>query len=115
MKLSVFLSGIALSLAAAIPLHAQESERQVPLLLEGIWENYNRYVVFDSGYINSNQQSIPQIVLRTFYQWYDDRAAETRFPVHLVYIGRHVIETFGPEEKTVLRIQEAPRHPEIIA
>lgn len=77
MKLSLFFSSIALSLAAAVPLHAQESERQVPLLLEGIWENYNRYVVFDSGYINSNQQAIPQIVLRTFYQWYDDRAAES--------------------------------------
>ena len=66
-----------MSLASVLPLHAQESEAQVPLLLEGIWENYNRYVVFDSGYINSNQEAIPQIVLRTFYQWYDDRAGES--------------------------------------
>lgn len=60
-------------------VHPDEDERVVPLALEGIWENYNRYVVFDTGYLSEHAQdaSIPQIVLRMFYQWYDDRAAES--------------------------------------
>ena len=41
-------------------------DESVPELLGGIWENDSRYVVFDTS----------SIVLRTFYQWYDDRAAE---------------------------------------
>ncbi len=55
-----------------------QAKGPVPLLLEGIWENYNRYVVFDTGYLSADGNSaVPQIVLRTFYQWYDDRAAES--------------------------------------
>ena len=57
------------------PLTSQE--RVVPQLLEGIWENYSRYIVFDTGYTSAAGEAIPQIVLRTFYQWYDDRAAES--------------------------------------
>ncbi len=52
-------------------------EGPVPQLLKGVWENYNRYVVFDTGYTSADGGAIPQIVLRTFYQWYDDRAAES--------------------------------------
>ncbi len=52
-------------------------ESPVPLLLEGIWENYSRYVVFDTGYVSPEGESVPHIVLRTFYQWYDDRTAES--------------------------------------
>ena len=55
----------------------------VPLLLEGIWQNYSRYIVFDTDYILSKSQekseaekAVPAIVLRTYYQWYADRAAE---------------------------------------
>ena len=62
------------------PVYSQEAaddEKIVPRLLEGVWENYSRYVVFDTGYATSAGEAIPQIVLRTFYQWYDDRAAES--------------------------------------
>ena len=54
-------------------------EELVPLALEGIWENYSRYVIFDTGYLSNNEGEsyIPQIVLRMFYQWYNDRAAES--------------------------------------
>ena len=52
-------------------------EKIVPTLLEGIWENNTRYIVFDTNYIKENK-SIPQIVLKIYYQWYDDRAAEAR-------------------------------------
>lgn len=54
-----------------------EQDNPVPLLLEGIWENYNRYVVFDTGYVSPSGEAVPHIVLRTFYQWYDDRVAES--------------------------------------
>ena len=60
--------------ATAVEVVADDS---VPLLLEGIWENSNRYVVFDTDYIASDNRAIPNIVLKTFYQWYDDRAAES--------------------------------------
>lgn len=53
------------------------SDGSVPLLLEGIWENSSRYVVFDTNYLANDGRAIPNIVLRTFYQWYDDRAAES--------------------------------------
>ena len=86
-KLSCKLMATVLFAAAGLlPLQAQTAAEQneetqetriVPLLLEGIWENYSRYVVFDSGYLASSGEAVPQIVLRTFYQWYDDRAAES--------------------------------------
>ena len=67
-----------LSLSHVYSQEALETgENPVPALLGGIWENYNRYVVFDTGYVTSENESIIQIVLRTFYQWYDDRAAES--------------------------------------
>lgn len=51
---------------------------EVPLLLEGIWQNDSRYVVFDTHYISSaTGGTVPNVVLRTFYQWYNDRAAES--------------------------------------
>lgn len=53
---------------------AQEDEA-VPELLKGVWMNSSRYVVFDGGYSNGNG-TIPMMVLRAFYQWYDDRTAE---------------------------------------
>ena len=64
----------ATNAATAVEVVADDS---VPLLLEGIWENSNRYVVFDTDYIASDNRAIPNIVLKTFYQWYDDRAAES--------------------------------------
>ena len=50
----------------------------VPLLLEGIWSNKNRYVVFDTSFLSSADSSIPQIILKTFYGLYNDRAQESR-------------------------------------
>lgn len=44
--------------------------QDVPELLKGVWENDGRYVSFEG------QSSSPQIVLRAFYGWYNDRAAE---------------------------------------
>lgn len=49
----------------------------VPKLLSGVWKNDSRYVIFDSGYSNGNG-SLVMMVLRTFYQRYDDRVAEPR-------------------------------------
>ncbi|MBQ0038888.1 MAG: hypothetical protein KBS64_00480 [Treponema sp.] len=63
-----------LSLSVFSVLFAQESNK-VPELLKGVWKNQERYVVFDSGYGNE-KGSIPMMVLRTFYQRYDDRVAE---------------------------------------
>lgn len=76
---------------ALLPLFAQENQENpltnvrsdvlqaesgtVPLLLEGVWQNRTRYVVFDTGFTR-NERSVVQEVLRIFYGWYDDRAAE---------------------------------------
>lgn len=74
-RLSAVTLGILLTIS---PVFSQSGNGQsVPKLLEGIWENYNRFVIFDSGYYTPSGESIPQIVLRTFYQWYDDRVAES--------------------------------------
>lgn len=59
----------------------------VPSLLGGIWENDSRYVVFDTS----------SIVLRTFYQWYDDRAAEPSQQAPSVVRDRNDAETRTPE------------------
>lgn len=82
-KRSLFFT-LALVLVATFSAPAQEVEASlvpvadsVPLMLEGIWQNDNRYVVFDTGYLSSDSKAIPQIVLRTFYKWYDDRTAES--------------------------------------
>ena len=56
-----------------------------PPLLSGIWQNESRYVILDSNYVsklsldgeNFIDAKIPQIVLRTFYRYYNDRAAES--------------------------------------
>ena len=53
-----------------------DKNNNVPLLLEGIWKNRQRYIVFDTSFIENEDSAIAQIVLRTFYTWYDDRAAE---------------------------------------
>ena len=53
-------------------------QESVPALLSGIWENTDRYVVFNTGYFSSESgRAIATFVLRTFYQWYDDRPAES--------------------------------------
>lgn len=62
--------------SAASASFQEDTYDEVPVLLKGIWYNSNRYVIFDTGYSNTNA-SVPQIVLRTFYTWYDDRAAES--------------------------------------
>lgn len=51
--------------------------QEVPELLKGVWKNSSRYFVFDSGYASGDGGAVPQAVLRTFYGWYDDRAAES--------------------------------------
>ena len=75
---------------------ASIADSAIPSLLEGIWENSNRYVIFDSSSLDSSLLSestssssqasqnqneeksniIPSIALRNFYRWYVDRAAE---------------------------------------
>lgn len=78
MKTFFRLHAVLICLFLAVsPVFSQSDTKTVPQLLEGVWENYNRYVVFDSGYTTSSGESVPQIVLRTFYQWYDDRTAES--------------------------------------
>ena len=51
--------------------------QQLPSLLGGVWASSSQYCVFDTGYLGDELGSIPQIVLRVFYGWYDDRAAES--------------------------------------
>ena len=53
-------------------LSFSQEEDKVPFMLSGIWENYSRYVVFDT----ESEENAPDIVLRIYYQWYNDRAAE---------------------------------------
>ena len=66
------------SLTLVPPSSGVVVDENVPPLLSGLWENKSRYVVFNSDYFFSDTHgSIPQIVLRTFYQWYDDRAGES--------------------------------------
>lgn len=75
-----------LDTSAAVTASQQtDSFYLVPDLLKGIWYNANRYVIFDAGYTQqfTNEAhevktgDVPQLVLRTFYTWYDDRAAES--------------------------------------
>lgn len=55
---------------------------EIPVLLKGIWEGSDRYVSFShieiSGHYTDSQKqnNILTIILRPFYQWYNDRAAE---------------------------------------
>ena len=51
--------------------------QQLPSLLGGVWASPSQYCVFDTGYLGDELGSIPQLVLRVFYGWYDDRAAES--------------------------------------
>ena len=55
----------------------QQIKKIVPLLLEGIWYNSNRYIQFQTEETDKNgrKYSQPNFILRTFYTWYDDRAA----------------------------------------
>lgn len=56
----------------------EESDENVPVLLEGIWENSTRYVIFDSGYVSRlSSRRIPSVALKAFYGWYVDRTAES--------------------------------------
>ena len=76
-----------------------ESEDSVPALLSGIWANDSRYVVFGSGYrAEESGKPIPDIVLRTFYQWYDDRAGESGEYSAKVSRDRNAAETRSAEE-----------------
>lgn len=55
-----------------------EMQNLVPILLEGIWENRTRTVIFDSGYVTRlSSRRIPAIALKPFYGWYMDRTAES--------------------------------------
>lgn len=65
--------------------NSYENTNFFPPLLSGIWQNESRYVILDSNYVskispdgeNFMDAKIPQIVLRTFYRYYNDRAAES--------------------------------------
>jgi len=73
----------------------------VPLLLQGIWYNTNRYIVFETGY-KDGKGDIPQVVLRTHYTWYNDRAAESKS--YTAKTGTKTTNTSGEEksdEKTI--------------
>lgn len=51
--------------------HFSEYSSEVPALLEGVWQGSDRLLLF------SGKNSSFACVLRVFYQWYDDRAAES--------------------------------------
>lgn len=74
-------------------------QETVPALLSGIWANDGRYVVFGSGYNGAESgRPVPDIVLRTFYQWYDDRAGESKGYSATVKRDRNAAETRQAEE-----------------
>ena len=74
-------------------------QEPVPALLSGIWANDSRYVVFGSGYNGKESgRPIPDVVLRTFYQWYDDRAGESKDYSTTVKRDRNAAETRQAEE-----------------
>lgn len=54
-----------------------EASSDCPPLLSGIWSNSSRFVIFDTDYFTDENVNIPQIVLRLYFTWYDDRAAES--------------------------------------
>lgn len=54
---------------SVFPQNSSEASDDVPNLLEGIWQGRDRLLMF------SNQNEFA-VVLRVFYQWYNDRAAE---------------------------------------
>ncbi len=75
------------------------SDESVPLMLGGIWANDSRYVVFDTGYLSgSTKHPLTDIVLRTFYQWYNDRAAESHEYSAKINRDRNNVETGVSEE-----------------
>ncbi len=74
-KLSLKVFSLTFFSLFSVLSFAEDSVYEIPELLKGIWQNDGRYIVFDSGE-NTAESAIPMIVLRTFYRWYDDRAAE---------------------------------------
>lgn len=53
-------------------------DEKIPAMLGGIWENTNRYVIFDTTYVTKlGGKRIPSVSLRNFYQYYVDRTAES--------------------------------------
>lgn len=90
--------------SASAAVFQEDSYADVPYLLKGIWYNSNRYVIFDSGYSNTvtdeekvtRNADVPQIVLRTFYTWYDDRAAES--PEYTKATQQKTINVAGEEK-----------------
>lgn len=73
----IFGQNVSQELAAG-DYSASVVDETIPLMLEGIWENSNRYVIFDSSYVvKNNGRRIPEIALKNFYQWYIDRTAES--------------------------------------
>jgi hypothetical protein len=53
----------------------------IPPLLQGIWQGKDRYVFFTGASTENNDTSVPQpddmaVVLKTYYGWFYDRAAE---------------------------------------
>jgi len=51
--------------------HSEQYSKNVPLLLQGIWQGNDRLAFF------SSDDSVYTCILRVFYKWYDDRAAES--------------------------------------
>lgn len=57
---------------SVFPQNSGEESDDVPSLLEGIWQGSDRLLMFS----NQNESAV---VLRVFYQWYNDRAAEPEY------------------------------------
>ncbi len=76
-----------------------QEQEPVPALLSGIWANDSRYVVFDSGLRGAESgKAVPDVVLRTFYQWYNDRAGEGAARSAETKRDRNAAETIQAEE-----------------
>lgn len=87
-------------------LAKKSTAEAVPLLLQGIWYNTNRYIVFETGY-KDGSRDIPQVVLRTHYTWYNDRAAESKS--YTEKTGTKTTNTSGEEKSDKMTIPQTAR------
>ena len=79
---------------------ATNGSDNVPLLLEGIWQNEQRCVVFDSHWLSTyfEDGELARIILKTFYGWYYDRAAEANSFSQEMPRERNDVHSSSPEE-----------------
>lgn len=76
---------------ASYEVKKYEASQNVPPLLQGIWQGSDRLILFSSDDVET------AFVLRVFYQWYDDRAAEAPRYAQLTSRDRNDASSPRPE------------------